>query len=207
MDKPSEKMSDAEKQALLLNTQLETALIQREQAIEANAKYKGEQRSREENNRKRQGQLRSEVNTRHRGTLSCNHRQGGSPSKPGSGKGPTALNVVLMPDGFTKLIMCSAGCRLRLFSPHPRDGAKAPRKATNLRPAETKADAEERVERCQLDLQRFNELLQKAEDDTLTPEAATPMDCGITITLTDSETGMPVLPWRPCDSAPRPDAA
>lgn len=186
-----------EMQEELAAVQLETAKIGLERAREDNAKWVGEREVKSRQNRDRMAQLQAEVNGRELTTRQCKHRQGGTPKNPFGGKGATSLKVVRMPDGFTKMIMCSV-CRLRLFSPHPRDGAQG------LRKGETEAQRDRRIAKYEAAEKRFQELYERSQTETLTDEAAQEMDCGTTITMTDALTGNPVLPKRPCDSYLQP---
>lgn len=188
---PEDPAAAAELDAELKRVQLETAQLQLDEQREKNHTLKAQKAEKSRQNQARQTQLRSEVETRASITRKCRHRQGGTPKNPYNGKGPTALNIATMPDGFTKLIMCGI-CRLRIFTPHPRDASKKPKGN------ETAAEAKNRVERYNEDLERYNELLEMAKDN-LTEEGAQEMDCGTTIVLRD-EDGREVLPIRPCDT-------
>ena len=190
---------DAKTQAELDRVQLETAQLNLEEAKERNAARMQTKAVNERRNRERQNQLASEVHVRRTQAANCTHRQGGPPSDPLGGKGPTALNIVGMPDGFTELIMCSA-CRLRVFSPHPRNQSKTPRVINGE--TETAAEVKARLKKYEEDLERFTALRKRAKDEALTPEAATKMECGTTISVINS-VGMPVYRERPCDSYPQ----
>lgn len=171
--------------------QLETARLQLDEQRDRNEHLKATKAEKSRRNMERQKQLRAEVSTRTQISNKCKHRQGGTPKNPLNGKGPTALNIAMMPDGFTKLIMCSV-CRLRVFTPHPRN------QSTKPRDGETAAQAKNRAGQYQDDLEYYNRLMEMAKDN-LTEEGAQEMDCGTTIVLRDDE-GREVLPTRPCDT-------
>jgi hypothetical protein len=186
-------MADRTMQERLAEVQLQEAEMRLELTTEQVRQHEAAKKQRAADNAKRQAQLKAENAVRIGTARRCRHRQGGTPANPFGGKGATALTRAYMPDGFTRLIMCNAGCRLRLFSPHPKNMAQARRKG------ESEEQRDARVAKFEADKKRFDELWQQAADEALTPESAQPMDCGNTITLTDSQTGNPVLPTRPCD--------
>lgn len=142
-------------------------------------------------NRQRQSQLRQDLIGRKAVSDNCNHRQGGTPKQPYKGKGDTALKVVLLPDGFSKLVMCAI-CRLREFSPHPRDKSSKPREGETAAQAKTRSKAfDERKA-------RFDKLLDDSQD-AISADFTQPMDCGVTFTFTN-EDGNPIYKERPCDT-------
>lgn len=199
--------SEAEIRADLAQVQLEEAQLRLEQTREDVAKTKAKKFEQSRLNAQRQSQLSSEVTSRYRATRKCNHRQGATPKRPGRGKGPSALNVVKMPDGFTRLIMCSAGCRLRFFSPHPRNAAKGfleiYDREKNAKRKETQQERRTRLRQYHADDREHKRLIKMIEEHSLTDESATEMDCGNVIETIDGETGQRTLRDRPCDSQPR----
>lgn len=182
---------DAKMQTEIDRIALETALLNLEEAKERNAQQKAKAENKRRLNAQRQAQLGIDRHGRIEVSLRCNHRQGGTPRSPLKGKGPTSLNVVNMPDGFTKMITCSI-CRLRLFSPFPPD--QSPKAKQGESDRQTKA----RVAKFHKDKKRFDDLMEKSQDG-LTPEATMEMDCGVKIRVTNAD-GMPVFRPRPCDS-------
>ncbi len=190
-------MAEKNVQAELDAIALETAQLNLEEARDRNARILAEKAEKTRRNQQRQQQLGNHRSTKKIVSSRCTHRQGGSPGNPMGGKGPSALSVANMPDGFTKLIVCNI-CPLRLFSPHPRNMSRKPRHLTAEARMETKAEAEARANRYQQELAAFEKLLEMSKDK-LTADAAQEMDCGVTFTITN-EDGIPVLPTRPCDS-------
>lgn len=182
---------DPKIQAEIERVQLETALLNLEQAKIQNAQHVARTEEKKRFNAQRQNQLSIDRHGRIELSKRCSHRQGGTPRNPLKGKGPTSLNVVKMPDGFTKMITCSI-CRLRKFSPFPPD------MSTKKKDGETAEQAKKRVAKFHADKKHFDWLLEKAQDG-LTPEATQEMDCGVVIKVTDAD-GMPVYRPRPCDS-------
>jgi hypothetical protein len=166
----------------------ELELIETEERVQL---AEGARDAKRRQNLQRQAQLRIDLMTRKAVSDKCNHRQGGSPKRQYEGTGDTALKVVMLPDGFSRLIMCSI-CRLRVFSPHPQD------QSTNVRGKETPVQAVERVEKWLVDTAVFNDLLEKSKRSK-SVEFTEPMDCGVTMQVTNGE-GMPVFRRRPCDS-------
>lgn len=171
--------------------QLETAKLTLEEAKERIAKSDGEKKRRARLNAQRQGQLRIDNAGRVELSKRCSHRQGGTPKNPLKGKGPTSLNVVKMPDGFTMMIQCSI-CRLNLYSPHPGNQSTKPKHG------ESSSDTKRRIAKFHTDKAYFDALLEKSQDG-LTPESTQIMDCGVKLRVTDAD-GMPVLRPRPSDS-------
>lgn len=160
------------------------------------AQFEATEADKKRRNTERQKQLSADRQTRANDAKMCNHRQGGTPKNPFKGKGSTALRVAKFPDGFTKVIMCPI-CRLRAFSPHPNDQGTEPRLVNGK--MESEAQAAKRVKKYQADKAAWDKLYEQSRDG-LTEEEVQEMDCGTTITLTDTRTGAQVLPRRPCDS-------
>lgn len=168
---------------------LEKAEMEMEQTRELVDRWKTEREERSRRNASRQKQLASDINERAGQARGCTHRQGGSLRSPYSGKGPSALNTVIMPDERV-LVMCSI-CPLRVFSPYPADGSRKPRRG------ETPERVEARVQKFQADTAEFEKLLELARDK-LTEEAATPMHCGKTFQFRDADGNQVQVP-APCD--------
>lgn len=189
--KPAKSIQDE-----IAETQLAEAKMRLELTKRQVAAFEASEADKKRRNIERQKQLSSERQTRAADAKRCKHRQGGTPKKPFAGKGSTALRVATMPDGFTKLIMCPI-CRLRVFSPHPNDMGTDPRNVNGK--METETQAKRRVAQYERDKAAFDRLYEMSRDG-LTDEEVQEMDCGTTITLTDTKTGAPVLPRRPCDS-------
>lgn len=181
----------ADERKTLAEVQLETALLELDEARDRNARIKAEKADKSRKNKQRQDQLATDRNTRAALAEQCNHRQGGSPRNPYQGKGDSALFIAKMPDGFTRVVGCGI-CRGRWWNPHPADGAKA------QRPGESADEAKTRVARHKAAGAKFEEMLAKAKDK-LSDEAAQEMDCGVTISVTNAE-GVTVIRRRPCDS-------
>lgn len=182
---------DAETQKRLDSMVVREQELKLEDAEEAYTVRQQRKASDRAKNEARQKQLAADVETRRRTIRRCLHRQGGSAKNPLRGKGPTALNVATMPDGFTKVIMCQL-CRLRVFNPHPMDGAKKQREG------ETKEAAAKRVRAFKEAEERFEKYYEMSRDG-ITEESVQEMECGVTISVKDGE-GLPVYPRRPCDT-------
>ena len=185
--------SAAQIAAELAYVQLETARLNLDAARDDNARRTATKADTQRKNRQRQQQLANDRNTRRAQARACNHLQGATPEDPlqGAEQADTALKVVNMPDGFTQLIMCS-NCRGRWFSPHPTNKSK------KLRPGETPADRDARIELYEQQVVEFAELLRLSKR-AKTREYTKPMECGVTIQVMN-EDGMPVYRERPCDS-------
>lgn len=188
------KMSAADKAAKLLDIQLQTALLNQDAAEEDNRKRRNDKKQKALQNAQRQSQMASERGVRLRAAAGCNHRQGGTMTmgfSASKGRGATALNRIILPD--SRLIMCNAGCGLRMFSPHPYD------QSTNQRTGESMDQMMQRVEKYHMDSARFEELWERAETEAFTPESAQIMDCGVTVKFLDKH-GYEVLVRRQCDN-------
>jgi len=194
--KSIDQMTPAEMDEEMKRQQLIHMRLQTEQLTESNAQFLAKKAQRERTNRQRQAQLQTDRDGRKKLRNICNHRQGGTPKQPYRGKGPTSLNIVKMPDGFTVHIMCGI-CHGRWWSPFPPDQSQKPKfiRAENRR--ETAREVQARVKKYREDKAEFDALMEKAEDG-LTPESTTPMDCGVKIKVTDGD-GMPVFRPRPSD--------
>lgn len=177
----------------IAQTRLQREKLDLEAAQEDNDRRVQTKAQRAKQNAERQSQLRQEIAGRKVATRACTHRQGGSPGALNKGKGPTALNVAKMPDGFTKLIMCGI-CRLRVVNPHPAN------KSPKIRAGETAAKRDARVKKFHEDQAEFDRLYEMSRDG-LTPESVQEMDCGVTLMSTD-EDGVPLLKPRPFDTNP-----
>ena len=183
----------ARRQAKIQEIALETAELDLEEAKDRNARLKADKADKSRKNKQRQGQLHIDrSNRRQLRDHTCSHRQGGSPRNQYKGKGDSALSVFNMPDGFTQLVKCII-CRGEWWSPHPADQAQKPRDG------ETAGECRARVAQYRDDYEEFQRVLALAMDK-LTEEAAQPMECGVTITTTNLETGAQTLRRRPCDS-------
>lgn len=169
--------------------QLEQAEMELEKTREDVEQWKSAREDRSRRNKQRQGQLRSDLNSRASNARDCTHRQGGSFNKPNGGKGPSALTISILPDE-RELIMCSI-CPLRVFSPFPGDGSR------RLRKGETKEQMEARVARHEEAKKEFEALREHARDK-LTDEASRPMHCGKTFKFLDGEGNQVQVP-APCD--------
>ena len=190
---PVANFTEEEKRQRLLDIQLTTAILNQDAADEDNRRRKNERHQKSLQNAQRQSQLEAERTTRLRAARACNHRQGGMMTmgfSPSKGRGPTALNRIIMPDH--RLIMCNAGCGLRLQSPHPYD------QSTVVRKGETVEQMQARVAKYHRDLEYFEELWMRAETEAITPESAQIMDCGVEVKFMDRN-GYEVLVRRQCD--------
>jgi hypothetical protein len=170
--------------------QLKQAEMQLEQTEDTVAQWKNDREQKARRNKQRQGQLKIDINEKAGQARGCTHRQGGSLRQPYKGKGPSSLQIVIMPDE-RELIMCSI-CPLRVFSPFPGDGSR------RKRAGETQGQADHRVEKYADDLAEFNALKELASDK-LTEEAASAMHCGKTFKFQDNEGNQVQVP-APCDS-------
>ena len=198
---------DAKMQEQLDQATLKKALLDLDETVENNARRVAEKAVRSRVNAERQAGFRSARASREALSNRCTHRQGGAMNNPYAAKAPnpSALGVMKMPDGWTKRIFCIV-CHGEWFTPHPYLMRKDPFKAGFHMPGgiilerdETAVEVRRRVAKYNADVEKFEELLEAAKDKQ-TPEAAMEMDCGTTHTLTNSETGVVVYPWRPCDA-------
>lgn len=170
--------------------QLKQAEMQLEQTEEQVAQWRNDREQRGRRNKQRQTQLKLDVNEKAGQARGCTHRQGGSLRKPFGGKGPSSLQLVILPDE-RELIMCAI-CPLRVFSPFPGDGSKRRRKG------ESAEQAEARSAMYASEVEEFNRLKAHASDK-LTEEAGSAMHCGKTFKFLDGEGNQVQMP-APCDS-------
>jgi hypothetical protein len=169
--------------------QLQRAEMELEQTEETIKQFKADKEARSRRNQQRQGQLRIDISEKAGTARKCTHRQGGSLSNPYGGKGPSALQLVILPDE-RELIMCSI-CPLRVFSPFPGDASR------RLRRGETREQADARVEKHMRQVEAF-ETLRAESNNKLTEEAAGAMHCGKTFKFLDGDSNQ-VQVTAPCD--------
>jgi hypothetical protein len=168
--------------------QAEISLLKTEREV---ASFEAAEADKKRQNAQRQQQLAIDLRGRRHVSRNCSHKQGGTPKKMYAGKGDTALKKVILPDGFSMLIMCSI-CRLRVFSPHPLD------QSNKVRKGETPQQANARVAKWVKDTAEFAHLVEMS-DEAKSAEFTEAMDCGITMKVTDAD-GLPVFRRRPCDT-------
>lgn len=203
-------MTEKEKLEMkVLEAQAKAAELNLEQLEEDNVARVARKAYRERSNRERQRGFVIAAKNRLEMFTRCNHRQGGPMNNPFEApeSNKSALNVMRMPDGFTKRISCLV-CRGEMFTPHPYLMRKKPfakgfhmPSGVILEAQETPKEVAQRLRQYAADVELFTKLL-KMSKDKITPEAAQEMDCGTVHILTNSETGEQVYPWRPCDSSP-----
>jgi hypothetical protein len=171
--------------------QLEAEELNLEETREASAHRKAERGQKARKVQMSQATLATaRVNARNL-SAACKHRQGGESGQIYKGKGPTALKVEKMPDGFTVRIRC-LNCPLRITSPFPPDGSK------KLKRGETTEDRAARLAKFNEDKARFQKFYETSQEDALTSEAAQPMEPGTTFKFTD-EDGTQIFKPRPSD--------
>lgn len=180
----------AEIEAEIRSLELEDMKLRLEETRDRVLSTKAAKEVRGRLNAQRQGQLRNDLVERSQIIETCTHKQGGSPGKERKGKGPSALRLVILPDGRS-LVMC-ANCPLRVFSPFPKLGYPGQFKG------ETKAEQKARIEKFQHDQKEF-EILAHASEDQLTPEAGQPMHCGKQFSFQNSMGNNITMP-APCDT-------
>jgi hypothetical protein len=192
------KMDDEEKalRKRILEARAKKAEMDLELTERRVRKHEETEHVRKIQNAQRQSNLRSIANGKANTALNCSHRQGATPKNRFKGKGPSALVVSNMPDGFTKYVMCTI-CPLRVYSPHPQDKDPKPRKNLQTGRMETAAEAKARVEQWKKDTREFKKLLAHSQDK-LTEEASQEMECGVTMEVTNHE-GLRVYKRRPSD--------
>jgi hypothetical protein len=205
---------DPKTQAELDAIALETARLNLEEARESNATRTARRVQKKRDFETRQRGFQIATKERKRFSDGCMHLQGGNMDNPREAKAtnPSALNVARMPDGWTRRISCIV-CRGEWFTPHPYNMRKTPFPAGFHMPggiilerAETMSEVKARIAKYEADVEVFERLL-KMQKDKSTREASQEMDCGTTHTLTNSETGVVVYPWRPCDASAMAQAA
>jgi len=190
VSKPAHKMTLAEVEAEIKQLELEDMKLRLEETRDRVEGTKAAKEVRSRQNRQRQAQLRTDLRERVEVINTCTHKQGGSPGRERKGSGPSALRVVILPDGRS-LVMC-ANCPLRVFSPFPRLGYQGQYRG------ESKAQANKRLAKYAEDVKKFEELVTASENQ-LTPEAAAPMHCGKQFAFQDGMGNNLSMP-APCDS-------
>jgi len=209
---PTMGMTDEEKRRDILDAQHKKAQLDLDETIDSNNQRQQRKAVMQRANAERQAGFVAGKKGRQKAFETCTHRQGGIPNQPSKTRAPnpSLLTVMRMPDGFTKVIACSA-CRGQRATPHPYLRRTDPFPAgfhmpsgVILERAETSQEVKARLKKYAEDTEEFKALLELAQDKlTDVPE----MDCGTTHDLINSETGMKVYPWRPFDVWPYVQAA
>lgn len=172
--------------------QLEAAELDLEQTRQSSEERKAQNADTVRKRTMRQNQALNQARSAQKLAKVCSHRQGGQNGDMFKGKGPTALKVEKMPDGFTVRIRCLA-CPLRITSPLPSDASK------KLKRGETNDERAARLDKFAKDRERFDRYYAISQEDALTGEAGAPMECGTTFKVTD-EDGNQIFKPRPSDS-------
>jgi hypothetical protein len=170
--------------------QLQEAEMKLEQTEEQIRQFENDKAMRSRANSQRQAQFKMDINQKAATARTCKHRQGASIRNPYGGKGPSALQRMVMPDERT-LIMCSI-CPLAVFSPFPGDGSRKRRRN------ETEQQAQNRLAKYEADMAEFAKLEDHCADK-LTDEAGMSMHCGKTFQFRDGDGNQVQVP-SPCDS-------
>lgn len=152
---------------------------------EAQDAYKGRQQ------RLRQANTQNQVRAAKKLTSLCSHRQGGQNGDMYKGKGPTALKIEKHPDGFTWQIRCLA-CPLKVVSPIPSNASK------KLKKGELPDERAARLLKFDEDKALFDKYYAISQEEALTNDASSPMECGTTFKVTD-EDGNQIYKPRPSD--------
>ena len=183
---------DAKTQQRLDEIAIKTAEMNLQKAERELHQFEATEATRARQNKERQAQLSHDARQRKAVAKNCSHRQGASPKNQFKGKGPSALNIQIMPGGpWDQRISCLI-CRGIWVSPNPRDMEKRIRQGEN---AQMRND---RIAKYHADLDEFKKMLEMA-GDKLSADAAEPMHTGVSIVITDTETGLQIPCRRPCD--------
>jgi hypothetical protein len=172
--------------------ELEAAELRLEDTRQASEERKAQNAYRLRQRTLRQNQALNQARSAQKLSKVCSHRQGGQNGDMFKGKGPTALKVEKMPDGFTVRIRCLC-CPLRVTSPIPSDASK------KLKRGEAQEERTTRLEKFAADKARFDKYYAISQEDALTGEAGAPMECGTTFKVTDDD-GNQIYKPRPSDS-------
>lgn len=172
--------------------QLEAAELQLEETRQATTERRAQMEYKSRQSRLRQSQATNQAKQQNRLASLCSHRQGGQNGDMYKGKGPTALKVEKHPDGFTVRVHCLA-CPFEAFSPIPSNAGK------KRKPGESEDQRKDRLEKFAADKAKFDKYYAISQEDALTGEAGSPMECGTTFKVTD-EDGNQIYRPRPSDS-------
>jgi hypothetical protein len=183
------KLTTEEKQALLLDTQLETALLTRDRTIKENAVYVEIEDDRARKRESVQMLAKANAEAQAKRELKCKH-QAGVRFNNLNGKGVfgSCLTASKIFFSWNWLIQC-VWCGMKNQTPHPGRKTTKPQqvKVDGVRRMETAEEVKARVALYEKDMERHQALLEDALGSGLTPME------GPQFQFSDSD-GMPVIP-------------
>jgi hypothetical protein len=191
----TKKLTTEEKQALLLDTQLETALLTRDRTQKENAVYVETEEDRARKRESVQMLARANAEAQTRRELKCKHNAGVKFNNlNGKGVFGSCLTASKIFFSWNWLIQC-VWCGLKNQTPHPMRKSTKPQEVKvkvivngrSLWRMETAEEVKARVALYEKDMERHHALLEDALGSGLTPME------GPQFQFSDSD-GMPVIP-------------
>jgi len=183
------KLTIEEKQALLLDAQLERELLTLDRTKKESAVYTDTEEDRQRKRDQAQMQAKAVIDQQAAREKKCKHQAGVQPGNVmGKGVGGSCLSASRIGFSWMWLIQC-VWCGMKNLTPHPGRKSGKPRevKIDGVRRLETASEVRARVQQYQEDLERHNELKEDALGTGLPPMVGPAWD------FTD-EDGSPAIP-------------
>jgi hypothetical protein len=183
------KLTIEEKQALLLDAQLERELLTLDRTKKESLQYTETEEDRQRKRDQAQLQARSAIEQQAARELKCKHMAGVQPGNVmGKGVGGSCLSASRIGFSWMWLIQC-VWCGMKNLTPHPgRKSSKAQEiKVNGVKRLETAGEVRTRVEQYQEHLERHNALREDALGTGLPPMVGPAWDF-------QDEDGTPVIP-------------
>jgi hypothetical protein len=182
-------LTTEQKQALLLDTQLETQLLTLDRTRKENAVYSETEEDRQEKRRRAQLKAAETIQAEDQLQRTCMHQAGVKHNNPrGKGVFGTGLTLSNIFFPWNWLIQCP-WCKLKNQTPNPMRKSTKPQEIKDHGKwrLETEKEVRDRVKLYEKDLKRHTELLIEAQGSPLEPMV------GPQFQFSDSD-GMPVIP-------------
>ena len=183
------KLSIEEKQALLLDAQLERELLTLDRTKKESRAYTETEEDRQRKRDQAQMQARSLIETQAATEAKCKHHAGVQPGNVmGRGVGGSCLSASRIGFSWMWLIQC-VWCHMKNLTPHPSCKSTKPQrvKVDGAWRLETAAEVKERVALYEKDLERHNALKEDALGTGLPPMVGPAWEF-------QDEDGAPVIP-------------
>jgi hypothetical protein len=185
----TKKLTIEEKQALLLDAQLESQLLTLDRTKKESAVYTDTEEDRQRKREQAQMQAKAVIAQQAEREKKCKHQAGVQPGNVmGKGVGGSCLSASRIGFTWMWLIQC-VWCGMKNLTPNPGRKSSKPQevKIDGVRRLETVSEVRARVLQYQEDLERHNELKEDALGTGLPPMVGPAWD------FTD-EDGSPVIP-------------
>ena len=167
----AKKLTTEEKQALLLDTQLESELIRLDQTRASSRQYAETEEDRQRKRDQAQMTAKQQIADQAARESRCKHEAGVQAGNVnGHGVGGSCLSASRIFYSWNWLIQC-VWCGMKNLTPHPsRKSRKAQMiKVDGVKRLETEAEVKARIALYETDMERHKGLLEKAQSTGLPP--------------------------------------